>query len=85
MGLGARWLANHDGPGDDLNGTVGANDVVIDDEDGVVLARPISRTTTNLLSVTASTTANTAFLQAWIDLNGDGDFTDSVKRSFRTK
>ena len=34
--------------GDDLAGQLDATDTVIDDEDGIVLARPIARTTTNI-------------------------------------
>lgn len=84
--LGANWDAEQNGQptinalGDDANGTLDPTDVVIDDEDGIVLARPLARTTTNILSVTASTTATTAYLHGWIDLNGDGDFTDSGEK-----
>ncbi len=84
--LGANWDAEQNGQpttaatGDDANGQLDAADTVIDDEDGVTFARPIARTTTNLLSVTAATTSTTAYLHAWIDLNGDGDFTDSGEK-----
>lgn len=82
--LGQNWDAEQDGQptltalGDDLAGALDPFDVVIDDEDGVQLARPLARTTTNLFSVTATnSTGAPAYLHAWIDLNGDGDFTDS--------
>ena len=84
--LGDNWDAEQNGQpsatalGDDANGQVDSTDTVIDDEDGVVLARPISRTSTNILSVTASTSTATAYLHAWLDLNGDGDFTDSGEK-----
>lgn len=86
LNLGTNWDAEQNGLptanalGDDNNGTLDSTDTVIDDEDGVILARPISRTSTNILSVTASTTTTTAYLQGWIDLNGDGDFTDSGEK-----
>ncbi|MCC6511851.1 MAG: cadherin-like domain-containing protein [Pirellulaceae bacterium] len=84
--LGANWDAEQNGQpsvtalGDDAVGALDSSDQVIDDEDGVLLARPISRSATNILSVTASTTAATAYLHGWIDLNGDGDFTDSGEK-----
>ncbi len=84
--LGANWDAEQNGQptitalGDDTTGQLDAADQVIDDEDGIILARPIARTTTNILSVTASTAAAPAYLHAWIDLNGDGDFTDSGEK-----
>ncbi len=84
--LGNNWDAEQNGQpttnslGDDLNGALDSTDTVIDDEDGVVLARPLARTTTNILAVTASTTTTTAYLHGWIDLNGDGDFTDSGEK-----
>ncbi len=57
--------------GDDNNG--------IDDEDGVALARPLVRgSNNNQLTVGAvNTTGNTAFVNAWIDFNQDGDFQDA--------
>lgn len=85
--LGANWDAEQDGQptanalGDDANGNRDPLDVVIDDEDGVTLARPLARTTTNLLNVTAvNSSTSPAYVHAWIDLNGDGDFTDSGEK-----
>lgn len=85
--LGRNWDAEQDGQpsvsaqGDDNNGAFDFEDVVIDDEDGIALARPVSRTATNVFNVTATNiTSAPAYIQAWIDLNGDGDFLDSGEK-----
>ena len=59
--------------GDDTNG--------IDDEDGVTLTSPLGIGGTTTFNVTATnTTGTTAFLEAYIDLDGDGNFTDLGER-----
>ncbi len=80
LALGSLWDAESSsqfsttGLGDDSSG--------IDDEDAIAgnsvfplrigsSSNPVSITTTN-------TTGQTAYLQAWIDFNGDGDFNDTV-------
>lgn len=83
--LGTRWDSDGDGQptvlanGDDIAGLTDSTGKVIDDEDGVVLPRPmISGTSDNILKVTATnTTATTGYVQAWVDFNADGDFTDA--------
>ncbi|RMF39161.1 MAG: hypothetical protein D6753_14465 [Planctomycetota bacterium] len=82
--LGANWDSEQASQfsdtalGDDLNGPTDANGNVIDDEDGVVLSRPlVAGSTNNRISVTATnTTGAPAFLQGWVDFNQDGDFND---------
>jgi hypothetical protein len=62
---------NINATGDDLNGT--------DDEDGVVFASALNPGKNALIDVTASCPG---FLNAWIDSNGDGDWTDVGERIF---
>ena len=62
---------NINATGDDLNGT--------DDEDGVVFASALNPGKNALIDVTASIPG---FLNAWIDFNGDGDWTDDGERIF---
>ncbi len=58
-----------DALGDDANG--------IDDEDGVTLVTPLGLGSTGNFAVTVTnTTGSPAFLQGFMDFNGDGDFTD---------
>jgi hypothetical protein len=85
--LGQNWDADADGQpsadalGDDNNGLLDPLNGVIDDEDGVTLARPLARSAANLINVTATNlTSKPAYIHAWIDLNGDGDFTDSGEK-----
>ena len=85
--LGQNWDVDVDGQpsvtalGDDINGPLDAQNGVIDDEDGFALARPLARSSTNLVSVTATnTTSQPAYIHAWIDLNVDGDFLDSGEK-----
>jgi hypothetical protein len=76
--LGTLWDAegapphSADATGDD---TIG-----IDDEDAINLAnfRPLIRGSNNnpVTVTTTNTTGQTAYLQAWIDFNADGDFND---------
>lgn len=63
-----------DATGDDqINTALGQ----FDDEDGVILVRPLSLTSTGRFDVSlVNTTGSTGFLQAWVDFNGDGDFLD---------
>ncbi len=80
--LGSLWDAEQasqfsvDALGDDNNG--------IDDEDAINLAatRPLIRSSNNnpIQVATTNTTGQTAYLQAWIDFNGDGDFLDSGEK-----
>ncbi|MFN3189526.1 MAG: Ig-like domain-containing protein [Aureliella sp.] len=62
--------------GDDANGVVGGSGDVIDDEDGIVLSRPlVAGSTNNRIAVTAqNTTGENAFLNGWIDFNQNGVF-----------
>ncbi len=62
---------NINATGDDLNGT--------DDEDGIVFASALNPGKNALIDVTASCPG---FLSAWIDSNGDGDWTDVGERIF---
>jgi large repetitive protein len=86
--LGAIWDAELDGQpstnadGDDNFGVSDANSKVIDDEDGVILLRPIvAGRTDNLVRVTTTnTTTVTGYLHGWVDFNGDGDFTDAGEK-----
>lgn len=68
--------------GDDGNGKLDANDVVIDDEDGVVFTRPlVAGDSSNRIAVTAvNTTGVSAYFNAWIDFNRDGDFNDAGEK-----
>lgn len=86
--LGSIWDAELDGQpstnadGDDNFGVSDANSKVIDDEDGVILLRPIvAGRTDNLVRVTTTnTTTVTGYLHGWVDFNGDGDFTDAGEK-----
>ncbi len=63
--------------GDDINGQLNLNGTVIDDEDGVRLLSPLGPggTASVELSLT-NETGTAAYVQAWVDFNIDGDFTD---------
>jgi hypothetical protein len=86
--LGANWDAEADGQpsvsanGDDNSGLLDGNNNIIDDEDGVVLLRPIvAGRTDNIVQVTTTnSTSVTSYLQGWIDFNGDGDFADAGEK-----
>lgn len=76
--LGARVDAEADGQptaradGDDNNPPAG-----LDDEDGVTFATALFSGVQNRVQVVASVPAGvTAYFNMWIDLNGDGDWTD---------
>lgn len=59
--------------GDDLDGS--------DDEDGVSQTAPLSPGGTTRFSVdVTNTTGTSAYLSAWIDLNGDGDWADAGEK-----
>lgn len=83
--IGANWDAELDGrpsaaaDGDDLNGPLGVTGSVINDEDGVTLLSPIIRgDNQNSLRINVTnTTGTTAFLQGWIDFNGNGSWADA--------
>ncbi len=53
----------------------------VDDEDGVKLAAPlVVGATDNKVTVNVTnTTGSTAYLQGWMDFNGDGDFNDAFE------
>lgn len=76
--LGVNWDAEQDGQpsttatGDDATG-------IVDDEDGVALLAPIVRgDNSNILQFSVTnTTGSPAYLQGWIDFNGDGDWSDA--------
>jgi large repetitive protein len=88
--LGANWddeqgsQYSSNALGDDAAGVLNANDVVIDDEDGVVFTRPlVAGNASNRIAVTAvNTTGVSAYFNAWIDFNRDGDVTDSGEQVF---
>jgi large repetitive protein len=64
--------------GDDNVGTLDTNLLVIDDEEGVVFARPIVKNDTNNLArvTVTNTTGGTAYVSGWVDFNRDGDWED---------
>ena len=63
--------------GDDLNGRVNPDGSRVDDEDGLILLDPLAPGDSADFEVTVNNTSGSpAFLQAWIDLNIDGDFGD---------
>ena len=68
--------------GDDSTGKLDVNDVVIDDEDGVIFTRPLVRgSSTNRVSVTAvNTTGVSSYFSGWVDFNQDGDFNDAGEK-----
>jgi large repetitive protein len=82
--LGFNWDADPDGrpsvraDGDDLSGIPDSDGNVINDEDGVILVRPLVRgRSDNQVALTVvNNTGTQAYVQAWIDFNGDGDFLD---------
>lgn len=88
--LGANWddeqasQYSTNALGDDSAGRLDANDVVIDDEDGVVFTRPlVAGNASNRIAVTAvNTTGVSAYFNAWIDFNRDGDFGDTGEQVF---
>lgn len=83
--LGANWdaeqssLFSSNALGDDASGAIGPGGSVIDDEDGVVLSRPlVAGSSNNRVGVGINnTTGVSAYLQGWVDYNQDGDFTDA--------
>jgi hypothetical protein len=83
--LGTNWDSDGDGRptvganGDDTVGLVDSAGVVIDDEDGVIVIAPIVRgDTSNVLQVTVTnTTGVPAYIQGWIDFNGNGSWSDA--------
>ncbi len=62
--------------GDDVNGATDASGNIIDDEDGVLLTRPlVAGSLNNRIAVTAqNTTGGSAFLSGWIDFDQSGTF-----------
>jgi len=77
--LGAIVDADIDGI-PDANALGDDNDEVVDDEDGVTIFPTLDIVPGGTIQLPLSmtnTTGNPAFLEAWIDWNGDGDFNDS--------
>ena len=82
--LGANWDAEIDGRpssganGDDTNGPLNTTGAVINDEDGVTLLTPLVRgDTQNIIRINVTNTAGAgAFVQGWIDFNGNGVWGD---------
>ncbi len=67
-----------DALGDNINGRVNIDGSRVDDEDGLRLLDPLAPGDSAEFEVTlTNTTGSPAFLQAWIDLNLDGDFEDA--------
>ncbi len=88
--LGGTWDAEGDGipsalaDGDDLAGTLDANNNVVDDEDGVILARPLvrGRNDNTFLVTLTNSTGTAAYVHGWMDFNQDGDFGDAGEQIF---
>ena len=82
--LGVNWDAEIDGRpsstanGDDTNGPLNTSGNVINDEDGVTLLTPLVRgDTQNIIRINVTNTAGAgAFVQGWIDFNGNGVWGD---------
>ena len=82
--LGDAFDADQDGrpsanaDGDDVNGLLNGTGTVIDDEDGVGLLTPIVRGDgSNIIRVNVTNSGSSpAYLQGWIDFNGNGNWTD---------
>lgn len=82
--LGTNWDAEIDGRptstanGDDTNGPLNASGNVINDEDGVTLLTPLVRgDNQNIIRINVTNTAGAgAFVQGWIDFNGNGVWGD---------
>ena len=65
-----------DADGDDNNGPIGPGGNVIDDEDGAIVTSPLAPGGTATIDVSVNNTSGSpAYLQAWIDFNGDNSFT----------
>ncbi|MCY2983939.1 MAG: Ig-like domain-containing protein [Planctomycetota bacterium] len=64
--------------GDNVNGPLNSAGTVINDEDGVSLLTPIVRGDgSNIIRVNVTNaTGSPAYLQGWIDFNGNGSWTD---------
>ncbi|HUP80236.1 MAG TPA: SdrD B-like domain-containing protein, partial [Pirellula sp.] len=82
--LGVNFDADSDGrpsvnaDGDDLAGLLNSSGNFVDDEDGATLLTPIVRGDgSNVIRVNVTNTAGSpAFIQGWIDFNGNGSWTD---------
>ena len=75
--LGANWDAESDGiPSANADGDNNSN---INDEDGVVVLTPIVRgDSSNMLQINViNTTGTVAYIQGWIDFNGNGSWGDA--------
>jgi len=63
--------------GDDLDG--------IDDEDGIVFITPLIKDPSSSTSRVAVTVNQITFLDAWMDMNKDGDFSDGSEQIFTSQ
>ena len=63
--------------GDDANGQLDLAGAIIDDEDGLRLLGPLGPGVSSSIELSLTNeTATDAYIQAWVDFNIDGDFTD---------
>ena len=85
LSLGSRIDIDGDGQpnatatGDDVNGIADSTGAIPDDEDGIQFLRPIvaGDTRNQVRTIVQNSTGQNAYLHAWIDFNGDGDWSDS--------
>ena len=77
-GLTLGALVDREGDGQPSADASGDDSDGVDDEDGVALVSPLGVGGTGVFSVSVTnTTGSPAYLQAFMDFNGDGDFTDA--------
>jgi hypothetical protein len=70
--------------GDDINGVLDANNAVIDDEDGLVtFLNPLvpGKTVQMQVEVTIPAGMSRAYLQGWLDFNGDYNWVDDLNQT----
>ena len=76
-GLSIGNFVDAEGDGQPSTNALGDDASGIDDEDGVAFLSPLGLGGTGLISVSVTnSTGSPAFLQGFLDINGDGDFTD---------
>ena len=76
-GLSIGNFVDAEGDGQPSANALGDDASGIDDEDGVAFLSPLGLGGTGLISVSVTnSTGSPAFLQGFLDINGDGDFTD---------
>lgn len=77
--LGTNTVVN----GTNADGTV-LNETDLDDNDGVIFTTGLTPgQTEQVIIVTDKLAVSTAYLQGWVDWNGDGDFGDTGEQIFR--